>query len=118
LAASILQRLSDLSGMPAGSEFPVVMTSPLVSGGDMSQIQRADQAATSPAPTSTSTPSTTAPGDKKTEKDAGPFGKRPSDKELANLSYWLYPLISHKIKGELREGRERLGMITDHYRKW
>jgi Domain of unknown function (DUF4157) len=123
LAASILQRLSDLSGMPAGSEFPMVMTSPLVSGGDLSQIQRADNppatsGATTGATTSTSTPSSTTPGDKKTEKDAGPFGKRPSDKELANLSYWLYPLISHKIKGELREGRERLGMITDHYRRW
>jgi hypothetical protein len=87
----------------------------------MGQIQRADTTASTSetaTTTSTSTSSTTTPTDKKSDKDSGPFGKRPSDRELANLSYWLYPLISHKIKGELREGRERLGMITDHYRRW
>jgi hypothetical protein len=30
----------------------------------------------------------------------------------------MYPLISYKLKGELREGRERAGLVTDHYRRW
>jgi hypothetical protein len=48
----------------------------------------------------------------------GPFARRPSDHELTNLSRWLYPLIKYRLKGELREDRERAGLLTDHYRRW
>lgn len=43
---------------------------------------------------------------------------RPSDEDLTNLSRWLYPLIKYRLKGELREDRERAGLVTDHYRRW
>ena len=43
---------------------------------------------------------------------------RPSDEDLTNLSRWLYPLIKYRLKGDLREDRERAGLITDHYRRW
>jgi hypothetical protein len=49
---------------------------------------------------------------------AGPFSTRPSDHDLNNLSRWLYPLIKYRLKGDLREDRERAGLLTDHYRKW
>ena len=44
--------------------------------------------------------------------------ERPSEEDLSNLSRWLYPLIKYRLKGELREDRERAGLITDHYRRW
>ena len=43
---------------------------------------------------------------------------RPSDHDLNNLSRWLYPLIRYRLKGELREDRERAGLLTDHYSRW
>ena len=43
---------------------------------------------------------------------------RPSDQDLNNLSRWLYPLIRYRLKGELREDRERAGLLTDHYGRW
>jgi hypothetical protein len=43
---------------------------------------------------------------------------RPSDEDLSNLSRWLYPLIRYRLKRELREDRERAGLLTDHYRRW
>ena len=43
---------------------------------------------------------------------------RPSDHDLNNLSRWLYPLIRYRLKGELREDRERAGLLTDHYGRW
>jgi hypothetical protein len=46
------------------------------------------------------------------------FATRPSDQDLTNLSRWLYPLIKYRLKGELREDRERAGLLTDHYRRW
>ena len=49
---------------------------------------------------------------------AGLFTNRPSDQDLTNLSRWLYPLIKYRLKGELREDRERAGLLTDHYRRW
>jgi hypothetical protein len=49
---------------------------------------------------------------------ARPFASRPSDQELTNLSRWLYPLIKYRLKGELRDDRERAGLLTDHYRRW
>ena len=47
-----------------------------------------------------------------------PSMARPSDEDLSNLSRWLYPLIRYRLKGELREDRERAGLLTDHYRRW
>ena len=41
-----------------------------------------------------------------------------TDEELTNLSRWLYPLIRYRLKGELREDRERAGLLTEHYRRW
>jgi hypothetical protein len=59
-----------------------------------------------------------ASGDPATESHEGPLATRPSDQELQNLSRWLYPLIRYRLKGELREDRERAGLLTDHYRRW
>ncbi|MDE3203556.1 MAG: DUF4157 domain-containing protein [Acidobacteriota bacterium] len=44
--------------------------------------------------------------------------ERPSDEDLSNLSRWLYPWIRYRLRGELREDRERAGLLTDHYRRW
>ena len=46
------------------------------------------------------------------------FSTRPSDADLSKLVRWLYPLISFRIRGELRENRERAGLLTDSYRRW
>ncbi len=46
------------------------------------------------------------------------FDKRPDDADLHRLASWLYPLISFKIRGELRTDRERAGLLTDSYRRW
>jgi hypothetical protein len=48
----------------------------------------------------------------------GPFSTKPSDADLSKLARWLYPLISFRIRGELRENRERAGLLTDSYRRW
>jgi hypothetical protein len=62
------------------------------------------------APASPSAPAPPGPG-------AQP-SPRPSDHDLNNLSRWLYPLIRYRLKGELREDRERAGLLTDHYGRW
>ena len=46
-----------------------------------------------------------------------PFSARPSDADLAKLASWLYPLISFKIRRELKTDRERAGLLTDLYRR-
>jgi hypothetical protein len=48
----------------------------------------------------------------------GPFVERPSEPDLARLARWLYPIISYRLKGELKEDRERAGLLTDSYRRW
>ena len=75
-------------------------------------IQRAEQPVvqTQPIPTSQPTPAPQGAG-------AEP-SPRPSDQDLNNLSRWLYPLIRYRLKGELREDRERAGLLTDHYGRW
>jgi hypothetical protein len=50
--------------------------------------------------------------------EAAHHSPRPSDHDLNNLSRWLYPLIRYRLKGELREDRERAGLLTDHYGRW
>ncbi len=49
---------------------------------------------------------------------ANPFSAKPSDADLSKLVRWIYPLISFRIRGELRENRERAGLLTDSYRRW
>jgi hypothetical protein len=52
------------------------------------------------------------------EAHASPFATRPDEADLSKLARWLYPLISYWIRAELREGRERAGLLTDTYRRW
>jgi hypothetical protein len=117
LAASIMSRMSTLSTPAAFAGTTEVFTSqwsasPAPAPAPPVAVQRADplpepQLAPTPAQTG-STP----------DGQAGPFSNRPSDQELNNLSRWLYPLLKYRLKGELREDRERAGLLTDHYRKW
>ncbi len=124
LALSILDKMSALSTPMAGEAVTSVFTPPAASpvaaappssapppaaaGGG---IQRAEEFT---APT-TNPPagSSLIPGGQEAEPMA-----RPSDEDLTNLSRWLYPLIRYRLKGELREDRERAGLVTDHYRRW
>ena len=46
------------------------------------------------------------------------WASRPSDTDLARMARWLYPFITFRLRGELREGRERSGMVTDTYGRW
>jgi hypothetical protein len=46
------------------------------------------------------------------------FSTKPSDEYLAKLVRWIYPLISFHIRSELREQRERAGLLTDSYLRW
>jgi hypothetical protein len=70
-----------------------------------------EPAATAPAPSPEPAPDTS-------HEETGPFSVRPDEEDLTKLARWLYPLISSKIRAELREGRERAGMLTDTYRRW
>jgi len=129
LASSIVERLSGLTaGSPwPGGETTMVMTpggapsfggAPAMAGGG---IQRADE---DPGPAGPGSPSgppvagPSAPPPSHPDDEHGPFSERPSEAELSNLTQWLYPLISYRLKGELREGRERAGLLTEHYRRW
>jgi hypothetical protein len=115
LAASILDKISVLSSPAPMAAAAQVFTAPWSSGPapgptPPAPVQRADQL-TAPAPTPP-------PQASAQEGQAGTFSNRPSDQELHNLSRWLYPLIKYRLKGDLREDRERAGLLTDHYRKW
>ena len=46
------------------------------------------------------------------------FDKRPTEAQLSRLASWLYPLIVYKLRSEIRQGRERSGLLTDTYRRW
>jgi hypothetical protein len=120
LATSILERLSGISmpGLASGPAAEVTgfvapsaplapaMAAPAMAGG----IQRAEEV----VPDFRAGVATAAlPGGGQSD----PL-HRPSDQDLSNLSRWLYPLIKYRLKGELREDRERAGLLTDHYRKW
>jgi hypothetical protein len=72
-------------------------------------IQRAEEVAA---------PAAAAPQPETPEHQGHSSMTRPSDEDLTNLSKWLYPLIKYRLKGELREDRERAGLLTDHYRRW
>jgi hypothetical protein len=118
LAMSILQRVSGLGAPPPGMANPVTFTpaswstgpgaAPASTGGG---VQRAEEVAPPVADPPTPAPPTP------DEPAAGSL-TRPSTEDLTRLSQWLYPLIKYRLKGELREDRERAGLLTDHYRRW
>jgi hypothetical protein len=122
LAQSIVQRLSALGGPAADAT--TVMTSSWAAVSQTAPplpvVQRDTTTAAPAVPTAPSTTDTTtsATSTATTTLPIGTSGKRPDDQELRNLSQWLYPFISHRLKGELREGRERAGLLTDSYRRW
>jgi hypothetical protein len=124
LAASILSRISTLttpapmdtttqvfaapwSASPAPNPAPAPAPAPA----PPVAVQRAD-----PLPAPAGAPS--APAASTPDGQQSPFSNRPSEQELNDLSRWLYPLIKYRLKGDLREDRERAGLLTDHYRKW
>ena len=126
LAASIFQRLSGLTAPAPGSPTTVVTNpswgagQPAGSGMPGPGIQRAAEPNAAPS-AAQAAPAADAPAGAPSGPPSGPQGKfasRPSDEELSNLTQWIYPLISYRLKGELREGRERAGLVTDHYRRW
>jgi hypothetical protein len=43
---------------------------------------------------------------------------RPSETDLEKMARWLYPLISYRMRSELRDGRARTGDTTDVYGRW
>jgi hypothetical protein len=43
---------------------------------------------------------------------------RPSETDLEKMARWLYPLISYRMRSELRDGRTRTGDTTDVYGRW
>jgi hypothetical protein len=118
LAASILEKMSALSTPASGQVASEVFTpsswsmgpapAPAMTGGG---VQRADEAVPS-------VPAAAAPAPANPDESSQGSMSRPSDQDLTNLSRWLYPLIRYKLKGELREDRERAGLLTDHYRRW
>ena len=119
LAASIMERLS---GLTSTAPFPGAQT-----GGDGRSMAAAPAPATTAGPVQRATLEETAQtgtpdssSTQSTTSDSGLAGalKRPTEEDLSNLSRWLYPLIKYRLKGELREDRERAGLLTDHYRRW
>jgi hypothetical protein len=117
LTASVLERVSALTSPAAVGQATEVVTAPWASspapaatpsGGG---VQRAEEF-TTPLFNTAAAP-VTAP-----HARTNPFATRPSDQDLTNLSRWLYPLIKYRLKGDLREDRERAGLLTDHYRRW
>ena len=117
LANTIMERLSGLTTTaPIGSAAfgaPLPVSAPAAPAVSAGPIQRAAEAPVLPdAPV---TPTGSAPVG---SGGSGEAMERPSDEDLSNLSRWLYPLIKYRLKGELREDRERAGLLTDHYRRW
>jgi hypothetical protein len=107
IANTVLERVSTM--IPSPAPYTEVfggggMGTPATAG-----MQRAE---VSPAPTPAATPPEAA--QQPTESGM----PRPTDEDLTNLSKWLYPLIRYRLKRELREDRERAGLLTDHYRRW
>lgn len=117
VADSIIERLSVLGtpgapGQPGGqAALPqqITISAPAAPAMSGAPVQRApDETPTVEAPAPPALPG---------GLSAGPL-ERPDDADLSNLSRWLYPFIRYRLKGELREDRERAGLLTDHYRRW
>jgi hypothetical protein len=102
IAQSVLERVGPL--LPTTAARSEVFGSPVTAG-----LQRAS-AEVEPGP----------PQAGQGEPPAPPSAPlpRPSDADLDNLSRWLYPLIRFRLRKELREDRERAGLLTEHYRRW
>nr|MDA8047029.1 DUF4157 domain-containing protein [Actinomycetota bacterium] len=112
LANTILERLSEITGPAAlGAQTITPAMGPAAAPAmAASPVQRAvDYEPVGPPPQSPEPP-------------ARPGGRgsleRPTEEDLSNLSRWLYPLIRYRLRGELREDRERAGLLTEHYRRW
>jgi hypothetical protein len=114
LANTILERLTEITSPAATPPQLVTPTltpaAPAMGGGS---VQRAPEGGPDTALAMAPTEPEAVPG----ESEEGSM-KRPSDADLSNLSRWLYPLIRYRLRGELREDRERAGLLTDHYRRW
>ncbi len=82
---------------------------PSLPGEPAMAMQRAEEG-TAPAPEPQVPESIEPPQNKDME--------RPPDADLDRLSSWLYPLIRFRLRKELREDRERAGLLTDLYRRW
>ena len=119
-----LMRLGAVTGNAAASMAgsPIAATQSAVAAGSTSP------AAAAPAPAPTAAPvqhawKVASPTAQKPvigaqrSVDSSPFSSRPSDKDLANLASWLYPLISFKMRRELKTDRERAGLLTDLHRR-
>jgi Domain of unknown function (DUF4157) len=113
LAATILEKMSALSTPATLGGATEVYSSPWspspapAAAAAVGPVQRATD-------TTPSLDTTTAPP----PADGSGSASRPSDEELSNLSRWLYPLIKYRLKGDLREDRERAGLLTNHYGRW
>ena len=116
LANTILERLSEItSGGPVTQPFqgPAPALAPIMSAPApvaVGAVQRAGEDL--PAQATVAEPPVPQTGVGEGELE------RPSDEDLSNLSRWLYPWIRYRLRGELREDRERAGLLTDHYRRW
>jgi hypothetical protein len=109
-----MQKLSDRMGTstpPAGQPQTIVMTPPAPAAA--AGVQRA-----SVRDMVTQVEARGAERGPSDPREASVFAKKPSDTDLSRLARWLYPLISYRLKGELREDRERAGLLTDTYRRW
>jgi hypothetical protein len=104
--AGILEQLSALTTAtptsPGSTTIVMPAAAPAAAG-----IQRAEQEAPVQAPAAPAT-----------EERPTLFAERPDDADLNRLARWIYPIISYLHRSELREGRERSGMLTDSYGRW
>ncbi|HET6915497.1 MAG TPA: DUF4157 domain-containing protein [Acidimicrobiales bacterium] len=115
LAATLIERMSTVTspGSPGTTETYTAAWAPAPTAAPAAQfVQRAEDSPTAVVPAPTTTPDATSGQQPSTSLE------RPSDEELTKWSQWLYPLIRYRLKGELREDRERAGLLTDHYRRW
>lgn len=115
LAATLIERMSTVTspGSPGTTETYTAAWAPAPTAAPAAQfVQRAEDSPTAVVPAPTTTPDATSGQQPSTSLE------RPSDEDLTKWSQWLYPLIRYRLKGELREDRERAGLLTDHYRRW
>lgn len=76
-------------------------------------MQRAGEGTEPPA-------DTTPPADPAPAADPGVGVKameKPSEEDLDKLTGWLWPLMRFRLRKELRDDRERAGLLTDLYRR-
>jgi Domain of unknown function (DUF4157) len=105
---------AETTAAPAPSFGPASVSAPI--GPPAVTPAAAVQRAANPPPPPPPPPAAPPPSPPKGPRSLWP--SRPSDTDLAKMARWLYPLISFKLRGELREGRERSGMVTDTYGRW